>query len=624
MGDWARYRTLKFEGKNATHTVKTLASVPRWGRAIRLYAQSLAEQGSGRNEWKIAVSKLTGEDSDSTLAQDLFLDGLLFAPNSESLLEQVWPDLVAAGHILLRLLKRLPHVASIPDSRITGISDPKMAENANVWFRIPQPLYWAPVLRVLSRHRDDVATHASILAAEACALWLRTMPVGMPGRQEAGLLALALAKETQGQIAEGMLFGDKDNVIYQAALSAAPEFPEEVSQLALELCGRQPEPAHAIQRREEERAREKQRREERAKQNPEKARQRRASPLPISFYREDPLRPPASDGPSRSVSDGFRSAVMQTQALTGLIIVRPEVAREVLLAVCIDEPKPSDPYGNDRYSLDPLGLSDWRMSYPAAYWKGPFLIFLQLAPLEGLDAIVRLVNYATERWIENGLRRKPTGEDRQRHSFQFEIDGKKVSWVGNGNVYAWHRFQHMYADTVECALMAFEKWCYDEADKGNNITQWVQYVYERGQSAAFAGLLVSVGLKYPPLFTTVLQPMLGNFYVYECQTSLALNEQTDSWMISMSGELQEAIKLAADWNKLPHRRYLLRDVATSLKHASVTAWFANFLRTDSGRVLLAQGVKQLAEIAPTLPDRDWYQHDLGALFTGVLSLCWDH
>ena len=565
MGDWARYRCLKFEGANAPRVIRTLASIPRWGRAIRLYAQSLAEQGSGLGDWKAAVSGLNGSDSDSTLAQDLFIDGLLFAPNSESLLEQVWPDLIAAdGHILLRMLKRMPHVASIPDWRITGISDPNMAENAKIWFRIPQPLYWVPVLRVLNRHRGEVAKHALILAAEACALWLRTMPVGMPGRQDAGLIALELAKETQGLVAEGMPVGDKDKVIWEAALSAAPEFPEEVSQLALELCGRQPEPAHAIQRREEERARERRRREEWAKQNPEQVRQRKALPPPISLYRESPLRPPAPDGPARPVSDGFRSAVMQTQALAGLIIVRPDVAREVLLAVCIDEPKPTDPYNQDRLSLDALGLADWRSSYPAAYWKGPFLLFLRLAPLQGLDTIVRLVNYATERWIENGLRRKPTDEDRRKHSFEFEVNGKTIYWVGNGNMYAWHRFQHMHADTVESALMALEKWFYDEIDKGNDVSPSIQYIYDNGQSAAFAGLLVSVGLRFPPLFTTILQPMLGNFYVYECQTSLALNEQTENWAISMDGEPQEAIKLAADWNRMPHRRYLLRDMATSL------------------------------------------------------------
>jgi hypothetical protein len=44
---------------------------------------------------------------------------------------------------------------------------------------------------------------------------------------------------------------------------------------------------------------------------------------------------------------------------------------------------------------DECGLADWRNGYPAAYWKGLFLLFLQDAPEHGLDAILRLVNYAT-------------------------------------------------------------------------------------------------------------------------------------------------------------------------------------------------------------------------------------
>ena len=565
MGDWARYRILKFEGNDAYQTVRALAPVPRWGRAIRLYAQSLAEHGAGLADWKAVTAKLGGEDAESKLAQDLFLDGLLFAPNSEYLLEQGWADLTAGkGQILQRLLKRLLHVASVPDWRISGVGDPKLAEQAEVWFRIPQPLYWVPVLRVLSRHSGDVAAHSLILGAEVCALWLRTMPVGMPGRKEAGIVALELAREAQGLIAEGMHFGDKDKVIYEAALSAAPEFPDEVTQLALELCARRPEPAHAVQRGTEERLRERKRLEEWAKQNPEKVRERRAAVPFLSSYREGPLRPPAADGPSRAVSDGFRSAVMQTQALNGLIVVRPEAVREVLLAVCIDEPKPSDPYGDARLSLDRLGLADWLMLYPAAYWKGPFLRFLQAAPQQGLDAIVRLVNYATERWIEGGPRRKPTDDERRRYSYEFEINGKTKYWVGDANVYAWHRFQHMHGDTVECALMALEKWCYDEIEKGNSIAQSVQYIFDHGESAAFAGLLVSVGLRYPALFRRELQPLLGNSYVYECQISLATNEQGETWAISLSREPQEAIRLAAEWNRMPHRQYLLRDVATSL------------------------------------------------------------
>jgi hypothetical protein len=59
-----------------------------------------------------------------------------------------------------------------------------------------------------------------------------------------------------------------------------------------------------------------------------------------------------------------------------------------------------------------------------------------------------------------------------------------------------------------------------------------------------------------------------------------------------------------------------------LKYASAAGWFAYFLKTESGQVLLPQGIKQLAAVVESLPDRDWQHHDLGGFFTEVLSLCW--
>jgi hypothetical protein len=198
------------------------------------------------------------------------------------------------------------------------------------------------------------------------------------------------------------------------------------------------------------------------------------------------------------------------------------------------------------------------------YWKGPFLRFLQSAPAQGLDAIVRLVNYATTRWIEDGLGREPTDEERKRNGFEFEFNGKPVCWVGSPNVYAWHRYLGMHGDTVECALMALEKWLYDEIENQRSIAQSVQYILDHSTSAAFAGVLVSVGLRYQGLFAMELQPLLGNFYVYQTQMSLAMNESSETWTISFARQPQEAIKIAADWNRMPHRRFLLRDIAPAL------------------------------------------------------------
>jgi len=565
MGDWARYRIIKFAGNDAVQTIKTLAQIPRWGRAIRLYAQSLAEHGKGLADWQAVSGQLSGEDAESKVVADLFLDGLLFAANSELLLEQIWADVVARnGQILNRLLKRLMHVASFPDWRVMGLGDAKLAEQSEAWFRIPQPLYWAPVLRVLNRHAADVAKHALILGAKVCALWLRTMPAEIPGRREAGSLALELAREAQGLAAEGMHFGDKDKVIYEAMLSAAPEFPDEVTQIALELSGRKNEPAHAVQRRREEQDRRAKLRKEWEAKNPESKRVRHSPVFEVSSYRNGPLRPAAADGPSRATADGFQSAVMDTPALNGLMAVRPKAAKEVLLAVCIEEPKRAEIGSEGMFSRQRLGMADWQKGYPAMYWKGPFLQFLQRAPEEGLDAIIRLVNYATNRWIEDGLGRKPTAEERKRYGFEFEFNGKAVCWIGDCNVFGWHRYLAMHGDTVECALMALEKWLYQVVENGRSISQWVQYIFDHAESVAFAGLLVSVGLRYPGLFATDLLPLLGNFYVYECQTSWALNEQQSVWAIALAGQPEFAVKLAYEWHGMPHRRYFLRDLAPTL------------------------------------------------------------
>ncbi len=562
MGDWARFRVLSFAGNEAVQMIKAVAPIPRWGHAIRLYAQSLVEQGDGPTGWKSVTAQLAGEDAESQLASDLFLDGLLFAANSESLLEQVWPDLIAdEGLILLRLLKRLQHAASVPDLRLRGLVDPKHAEQLEVWFRIPHPLYWIPALRVFSRHSQDICKHALLQGAEVCALWLRTMPDDVSGRHEAGFLALELAKETQRLIAEGMHFGDKDQVVYEALLSAAKEFPEEVTQIALELCARRDEPQHAIQRAIEAEERQAKLREEWRKKHPEEKRTRRNIPPTMLSYPKGPMRAPAADGPLREVPDGFRSVVLETPALNGLITARPEVAREVLLAVCIDEPKPSDPY-NDRFLLlERYGLADWQRGYPAFYWKGPFLKFLQDAPEHGLDAIVRLVNYTTRRWLEDGAGQNLNEEQRRNYGLEFEFDGKTVCWIGDANVYGWHRYLPSHGAAVECALMALEKWLYDEVENGRGISRWVRYIFEHAESLAFAGVLISVGLKYPALFAKELQPFLGNFHIYECQLSWSLNERQEAWRISLAGQGQPTIKLAAEWHQMSHRRLALRDVA---------------------------------------------------------------
>jgi hypothetical protein len=562
MGDWARFRALVYAGNEVAQKIKAMAHIPRWGRAIRLYAQSLAEHGDGLVGWRSVTAQLADDDAETRLANDIFLDGLLFATNSEPLLEQLWPHLIADdGLILQRLLKRLLHAASIPDPRLRGLVDPKYVEQSEVWFRLPHPLYWHPALCVLSRHSKEVAAHALMLAAEVCALYLRTIPYGFAGRKEASFLAIELAKETQGLIAEGMHFRDKDQVVYEALLSAGTEFPDKVTQIALELSARREEPQHVMQREYEAQVRQAKLREEWREKHPEEKTTKRTIPATMLSFPRGPMRAPATDGPTREVSDGFRSAVLESPGLNGVIAARPEAAREVLLAVCIDEPKPSDPNSDRSLLGDKYGLADWQRGYPAFYWKGPFLKFLQDAPEQALDAIIRLVNYATNRLLDDGVGQNLTPEQRRNYGLEFEFGGKKVCWLGDCNVFGWHRSLSMDGAAVESALMALEKWLYDEVENGRSVSPWVQYIFEHAESLAFAGVLISVGLKCPALFARELQPLLGNFQIYECQLSWALNESRGFWSIGLAGQGQPTIKLAAEWHTMAHRRLALRDVA---------------------------------------------------------------
>jgi hypothetical protein len=211
--------------------------------------------------------------------------------------------------------------------------------------------------------------------------------------------------------------------------------------------------------------------------------------------------------------------------------------------------------------LDRCGLAHWQRGYPALYVKGPFWRFLQQQPLQGVDAIVRLVNYATSRWLEAAAGPKVDDAHRRNFGLEFSRNDTTVFWIGDCNVFGWHRTGSLDAAAAECALMALEKWLYGEIDAGRSITPWVEHIFSHAKSLAFAGVLVAVGLRHPKLFTTDLQPMLGNDWLYRCQLNWALNEQQETWAIGLTGLDQRLVQLAVEWHRMAHRRSALQEVA---------------------------------------------------------------
>ena len=564
LGDWARLHALLAAGGNAPEKIKQACQFPRWQRAIRLYAQNLLEHEGGAQRWKEAISELQGEDGNAVMAADYYLDALIFSGNAATLLEQLWPDLLAdKARMLRRLLKRFLYIATIPDPRAEAFAEAGDLDWLSTRLRIPFVLYWYAPLRVLEQHRADVSQFALFLGAEICELWLRTIPKEWGGRVDAARLAIHLAKEVQGLRAEDVWFSDNsDQKVYEALCHAAPDFPDEVSQILLEVCHRRPQSPEIVAR---EIAYREKRRKEAAEQeeslSPELRRRRRSLPPPIVGSRNrGQRRPPADDGPTERVPESVQAAILDSNGILSVATARPTVARELILAVCIDEPK-GEEY-SDLLEMD-LGTSHWRGGYPAMYFRGPFLRFLESKPKEAIETIARLVNYATGRWAQRFRRGAPPDLNPDYYSLELHLPAGTCRWNGNFHVLGWYREMMIGSHSVVSALMALEKWLYDGIDQDRDMTEWFELVFARSESVAFAGLLTAVGIRTPKLLAGPLRPLLGSWLLIDWQMHLA--QQDDAWRIGMVAGWGRAgrqiYEQVLQWHTMPHRKTLLRDVA---------------------------------------------------------------
>ncbi|MEQ1761045.1 MAG: hypothetical protein ABL986_22285 [Vicinamibacterales bacterium] len=228
------------------------------------------------------------------------------------------------------------------------------------------------------------------------------------------------------------------------------------------------------------------------------------------------------------------------------------------------------------------------------YWKGPFLAFLRAQPKAGIEAVVRLVNHATSRWLEAAAGPDATEERRSRFGLEFTFGDRTVVWSGDANVFGWHRTSSLHCSTVECALMALEKWLYEELDAKREIADSVQVVFQDARSLAFAGVLIAVGMRQPQLFAGVLLPLLGNFHIFRTQLSWAQHESAEMWRSELANLGEQLAPMAVEWHRLPHRRYLLQDLAqrVMLHHDELQRYLSDRVRTTWAALLEHPGVER--------------------------------
>ena len=566
--DWARYQRLK-EFSDDTAKWVALTNNPLWTGALRMLGQFLLrKQINDRTEWDIAFEKLNATEHGTDLAADILLDALWLDPHAESLLAERTALLFANnGAVLTRLLNRFNHIATVPSDMLpSSIIDTTLTLYFEAQNRIPIIRRWPPVVRFLATHRDRVASLMSPTVAKLCERWLTVMPVEISGkptplRKELANIALATARELQVTQGKGnIIFADNsEKFIYSAALAGAPDIPDDVSAWALEMAQRRPWHTDVVTLILDYHSQKAKEHNERLRTDPEyRATQKRSVDLPISIPSAKKL-PPWPLGPKERVERHFRECFTNTSALAPLMRTRPDVASEVLLAMLIED-SPEEPYNPDPSLSVKYGLEYDYKSYPTAFWKSPFYVFLPFAPDNALETLISLVDFCTEHWDHERQRR---GVDPIYITLEFP-EGTSKKFIGNRLVLGWGQDNSTSAGQLHSALSALEKWLCVCLDNDTDISPYVQRLLKHSNSVAILGVLINVGKYRHALFEGLLCPLLGHQALYFWDEDRLRNSQFGFDALAWANQGETIFQMAREWTSATYRRASLQNMAAHL------------------------------------------------------------
>lgn len=576
-GDWARLRLLLNHRADLALFLRERHESPLWHRAIRLLGIHLLERENGLAEWRGLMFSF--DAGNLTVIRDLLLEAPAFAMNAGQLLESIFPDLVARDGLLLRrLLTRFLVFATVPNEAMQAIARNigMDANAARASFRRPHWPYWLDVLAVLHRHGSDVVKAAPCETARIVEMWLESVPPGSIRRREAAELALMLGQrgvDTRNDW-RGRDEHDDRRRFYKCALLAATERPDEVAQIARLAAERVPRPAEAVE---------------------EPTSRRR----PRSIFGPGIMRGPWPDGPLARVDDDFQHVILESPSIQHLYRERPAVAREVILATLIEAPHEVH-WGGGRMGDRELGLAhlNW---HPSMFTQGPFLLCLCANFVEGLELIMRLVDFATERSNEDAAdelkewRARAVADGRSEAEIEEAVkdaprqrlvlyDGsKELSFTGDAGSYGWSAgvtlpegYSPLPPSAVASALMALEQYFYQRLESGQDVADEVAATFARSRCVAPLGALVDVGKRKMALFDGPLRPLLSAPELYAWDIRRTVHGRSHL-MIGAFMQGQEFIKLAQEFHGLEHRKRDLRHVATErlLKKKEMQTFFSS-------------------------------------------------
>ena len=561
VGDWARLRVLVAE----PNSIASRSENFRWHSAVRMYSTRLIERAADSSEF-VAFFTL---HKDSATMRELLLDGLVAALASECPdLENIFDCLLNLSVENLKLLIARFAIGSSNIDPITKWGDTNYLSKTIGFWRKPIDPTWLHFLQAINRH-DASLKQCPGEVAQLCSVVLERFELGRNHDKNlervASEIAIRLGNELISSGFDSFVDASDREKIFKALVLSVNQDASTVEALLRRVAGRSDIHGMAPDT------------EPDLSGLSQAAKQLLNSPL--SKYAPAPW----PDGPQTQIDKAFRNVVVFSSSLAPLIRHSPQVAEEVLLACCIEDP----PNKANMFGLEEgVGLYyDFQHAQPL-FDTGSLLKFFELAPDRAVGFLIRLVNFATDRWSalqdqrEARFERHSDIEDMfSRHrprEIQVPIDDKWQTWQGDYQVYRWSSVSSNNANLCTSALMAFEAWIYKlGSDKSK---PYLRRVIREGRSTAFAGVLSSIGKKHIELFVDALQPLLGCWTLYSWDHQALMKDSSFSPRMMRWNWRADPIrrKCAAIWHDMKHRKQDLITIGTFvlMKFVSSRDFFA--------------------------------------------------
>lgn len=529
--DYARARYLLTQLRaEQIDELHSRVSNPLWHRAFRLLGLHLLEGHPGDpakavSEWS-QLCEILGAGGRQNVAFDLLVDAIPIAAAPERLLEQLWPELAATeGLLLRRFLLRFLYGTTVPHPTILdGLrsASPEARALAEVRWRQPNVWLWAPVLRWIVKHGDEIVALApeELLAiVEPWLLGTRAYPK-FPLRDELTALVFRLAEEVGRPTYWRARVEDAER-LYSVLMATGHYAPDRFRAVLRRYAGMEKEPE--------------------------------PKPTDESGVPDDQLYllrrivptervGPWPGGPVADSNDGFAKVVLKDPAAAWLVEFDAELARDIFLALLI-EPPHERTFGDLR--RDHCELRHPELDFKPTHMFAPVRHLLSAAPDIGRGMVNQLAEFATERWLE-ALRAHPSSHGSGKDDrIELAFDDGPREYFGPGDPLHWHLAGSNGPKPLVAVLMTFEQWLYAQLEENKLEDALLTEIVRSARSVAVLGVCLEIALRVPGTLRASLEPLATSAEI--------LITSRGRWMLTRQPLLFTVSRESHEFVKMEHR-----------------------------------------------------------------------